>query len=87
MKYRSALFHSCLFFLAFFAAFFLFFPAVCTAEDPLFYTIQAGSFAGEQGGLHLYQDIAGILPESQRAYLRVEKVGSYYTVRLGKLLI
>jgi DNA-binding beta-propeller fold protein YncE len=49
-----------------------------------FYTIQAGSYAGPQSAHSLYQDLAETLEEHERFYLRVEKVGNYYTVRLGK---
>ena len=94
-KFRPAAFHFYSFFLVSFLAFFLFFSAVCTAgglleyssyslEEPQFYTIQAGSYAGEQEGLRHYQKLADTLPESLRSYLRVEKVGRYYTVRVGK---
>lgn len=83
-KYRPVSSHSYSFFFVLFISLFLFYSSVCADEQPQFYTIQAGSYAGEQGALHLYQNLAEILPESQRSSLRVERVGSYYTVRVGK---
>ena len=83
-KYRPASSHFYSFFFVFLIVLSLFYSSVCAEEQPQFYTIQAGSYAGEQGALHQYQELADILPESQRAFLRVEKVGRYYTVRVGK---
>ncbi len=48
------------------------------------YTIQAGSFrkAGYAG--KLFDSIAQKLNKKELAYLRIEKVGDFYSVRLGK---
>ena len=55
------------------------------AEDiPQFYTIQAGSYRAEDRAQKKYQDLAGTLQDDQLDFLRIERVGSYYTVRLGK---
>jgi hypothetical protein len=81
MNYRLATFHFYSFLFVLFIALFLFSSSVCADDPPQFYTIQAGSYAGEQGALNFYQDVADILPESHRPYLRLEKIGSYFTVR------
>ena len=56
-----------------------------TAEVfPQFYTIQAGSYAAEERAQVKYQELAEALHIFQLDHLRIEHVGSYYTVRLGK---
>jgi DNA-binding beta-propeller fold protein YncE len=55
-----------------------------TEELPQFYTLQAGSYSIEAGAQKAYQKLAADLEEAQRAYLRIEQIGSYYTVRVGK---
>jgi DNA-binding beta-propeller fold protein YncE len=49
-----------------------------------FYTIQVGSYAAEERAQVKYQELAEALHISQLDHLRIEHVGSYYTVRLGK---
>ena len=51
---------------------------------PQFYTLQAGSYSVEAGAQKAYQKLASDLQEVQRDYLRIELIGSYYTVRVGK---
>ena len=50
----------------------------------LVYTLQAGSFDGLQSAIKLYDSIINDLTTEDLAYLRIEKVGQYYAVRLGK---
>jgi hypothetical protein len=51
---------------------------------PLIYTVQAGSFDDLQRARKLYDSIKGNLTTEDLAYLRIEKVGHYYAVRIGK---
>ncbi len=62
---------------------FVLFPCVARASD-LIYTIQAASFSSESDSLEYYESLMGTLNEEELDYLRVEKVGSYYSVRIGK---
>ncbi len=50
----------------------------------LFYTIQAGSFNDMDSAWKLYDSIINKLNEKDLDYLRIEKVGQYYAVRIGK---
>ena len=50
----------------------------------LFYTIQAGSFNDMDSAWKLYDSIINKLNEKDLDYLRIEKVGEYYAVRIGK---
>ncbi|UCH81678.1 MAG: SPOR domain-containing protein [Nitrospiraceae bacterium] len=50
----------------------------------LVYTIQAGSFNDLNRAEKLYDFIVNELDSEDLAYLRIEKVGRYYAVRLGK---
>lgn len=51
---------------------------------PLVYTIQAGSFNDMDSAWKLYDSIMNKLYQKDLAYLRIEKVGQYYAVRIGK---
>ncbi len=53
-------------------------------QDELFYTIQVASFGKERDANNYFNTLATHLPAKTRAHLRVEKIGSFYTVRLGK---
>jgi len=53
-------------------------------STPLIYTVQAGSFDSLQRARKLYDSIISDLTEEDVAYLRIEKVGQYYAVRIGK---
>jgi len=50
----------------------------------LVYTVQAGSFADLQRARKQYDSITNDLTAEDLAYLRIEKVGQYYAVRIGK---
>jgi len=50
----------------------------------LVYTIQAGSFKDLDTARKLYDSILNELNKEDLAYLRIEKVGQYYAVRIGK---
>ena len=50
----------------------------------LIYTLQAGSFDDLQRAGKLYDSIKNDLTSEDLAYLRIEKVGKYYAVRIGK---
>jgi tetratricopeptide (TPR) repeat protein len=50
----------------------------------LIHTIQVASSISEKDTLKYYEDIQQVLSEKELEYLRIEKVGKYYTVRLGK---
>jgi hypothetical protein len=50
----------------------------------LVYTVQAGSFDDLQSAKKLYDYITNDLTTKDLAYLRIEKVGQYYAVRIGK---
>ena len=50
----------------------------------LIYTLQAGSFNDLQRAIKQYDSIKHDLTSEDLAYLRIEKVGQYYAVRIGK---
>ena len=50
----------------------------------LIYTLQAGSFNDLQRAKIQYDSIKHALTSEDLAYLRIEKVGPYYAVRIGK---
>jgi hypothetical protein len=54
------------------------------SQPSLFYTIQAGSFNDMDSAWKLYDSILTKLNEKDLDYLRIEKVGEYYAVRIGK---
>ena len=51
---------------------------------PLVYTVQAGSFDNLKRAKKLYHSITNVLTSEDLAYLRIEKIGQYYAVRIGK---
>lgn len=48
------------------------------------YTIQTGSFDAVEPAQNQFDSIAQALNEKQLDYLRIEKIGNFYSVRLGK---
>ena len=50
----------------------------------LVYTVQAGSFDDLQSARKLYDSIINDLTSEDLSYLRIEEVGQYYAVRIGK---
>jgi mono/diheme cytochrome c family protein len=60
-------------------------PALSSAAD-LIFTIQTGSFPGEgDAGMH-YALLLEKLNKDDRPFLRIEKIGDYYTVRVGSFV-
>jgi peptidyl-prolyl cis-trans isomerase C len=58
-------------------------PLLSHASE-LIYTIQAASYASESDALKYYSLIQQKLQRDELDYLRIEKIGSFYSVRLGK---
>ncbi len=58
-------------------------PLLSQASE-LIYTIQTASFAHEGDALKYYESAGQKLDETERGYFRVEKVGKYYAIRLGR---
>ncbi len=50
----------------------------------LIHTIQAGSHSSEKDSQIQYEALERGLSEKDRSYLRIEKIGKYYAVRIGK---
>ncbi len=48
------------------------------------HTIQIASFKAEKSSLRGYDEMLKVLKEDERAELRIEKVGRYYALRVGK---
>lgn len=53
-------------------------------QEPLFYTVQVGSYANEKEALTWYTKLAVSLPANGKQFLRIEKIPPFFTVRLGK---
>ncbi len=53
-------------------------------HNPLIYTVQTGSFIGLYRAQNQFNFIAELLQPKDNDNLRIEKIGSFYTVRLGK---
>ena len=53
-------------------------------SSSLIYTVQAGSFKDMEKALEQYESIIEVLDKEDLEYLRVEKIGAYYSVRLGR---
>lgn len=64
----------------------LFSPSYSSAEQSpqSFYTIQAGSFIDKASALKEFHSILQRLNENELEYLRVEKIGRFYSVRIGR---
>ncbi len=55
--------------------------------DTPIYSIQAGSFSQKSGAIKQYNSLLSALPSTPDEYsLRVEKIGKYYSVRVGTFL-
>jgi tetratricopeptide (TPR) repeat protein len=57
-------------------------PHTCAAES--IYTIQTGSYDSEAMAQKAFDALKGLLSEEQLDDLRIEKIGKYYSLRLGK---
>jgi tetratricopeptide (TPR) repeat protein len=62
----------------------LFFPASDSHAVQSIYTIQAGSFESDTDADKQYDLIAGRLKKEDLQYLRIERIGKFYAVRIGK---
>nr|MBF0223262.1 SPOR domain-containing protein [Desulfobulbaceae bacterium] len=59
-------------------------PSPTPTLEKTSYSIQAGTFSLKSGSLKRYNELAAALAKKQIAMpVRVEKIGKYYTVRLG----
>jgi len=58
--------------------------AEADATEPLFYTIQVGSFGNEEEARTWYDRLAAELPADLKAFLRIETIPPFHTVRVGK---
>ena len=56
----------------------------CSKASELIYTIQTGSFARMAEANKQFDNIFRALQETEIQNLRVEKVGNYFSVRIGK---
>ncbi len=54
--------------------------------SPLFHTIQTSSFSSISAAQKQYDSIANTLDKTQLDNLRIEKIGKFYSVRLGKFM-
>ena len=57
---------------------------VTSAGATLIYTIQTGSFSNMEKAQEQFDSLASLLQEGETDYLRIEKIGKFYSVRLGK---
>ncbi len=62
----------------------LFLPAADSHAVQSIFTIQAGSFESASDAHKQFDLIAGRLKKEALAYLRIERIGKFYTVRIGK---
>ena len=53
-------------------------------ESQTIYTIQIGSFVEIERAEKQFDLIAQVLDEKELDYLRIEKIGDFYTIRIGK---
>ena len=65
-------------------SFFLFFVPVSLYSSQLFHTIQVGSFPDVDSAQKQFDEIVETLNPEELDNLRVEKIGGFYSVRLGK---
>jgi len=61
-----------------------FIPLNLYAEEPPFYTIQTGSFIDIKSAQKQFESIVKRFNEKELAFIRIEKIGKYYSPRLGK---
>ncbi len=62
----------------------LFSPASDSHAEQSIFTIQAGSFGSDSDAHKQFDLIAGRLKKEALAYMRIERIGKFYTVRIGK---
>jgi hypothetical protein len=62
----------------------IFIPLNLYAEESIYYTIQTGSFVNIETAKQQFNSIAKGLNEQKLEFLRIEKIGKYYAIRLGK---
>ncbi len=63
---------------------FLVFLPQNTYASQLIYTIQTGSMVSIIGAQKQFNSISQLLNKKELNFLRIEKIGKYHTVRLGK---
>ncbi|KPK01614.1 MAG: hypothetical protein AMK71_04900 [Nitrospira bacterium SG8_35_4] len=59
-------------------------PLNLHAEEPAFHTIQTGSFVDIKSAQKQFDSIVKGLNEQELSFFRIEKIGKYYSLRLGK---
>ena len=59
-------------------------PSHLSAKEYDFYTVQTGSFTTKKIAAKQFNSLSIGLDERERAHLRIEKIGNYYAVRVGK---
>ena len=85
MKINLIYIKSCLQVVRFLILLLLFFcfPLTSSAAT-LIYTFQTGSFIHIEDAQKQFDHIAKLLNEDETDHLRIEKIGKFYSVRLGK---
>ncbi len=63
---------------------FLFFTPSFSQASELIHTLQTASFTNEKDALSHYDSVAEKLNGKELDFLRIEKVGKFYSIRLGK---
>lgn len=59
-------------------------PVGANEKEPLFYTVQVGSYADEEEALTWYDRLSESLRDESKQFLRVETITPFHTVRVGK---
>ncbi|MBC8412284.1 tetratricopeptide repeat protein [bacterium] len=59
-------------------------PDLRLKDTELVYTIQAASYAGPKDAGKYFKSIGQAINKEDRDLLRIEKIGDYYTIRLGR---
>ena len=62
----------------------VFIPLNLYAEEPVFHTIQTGSFTDITSAQKQFDSIVKRLNKQEVSFLRIEKIGKFYSLRLGK---
>ena len=68
----------------FFCLILLLTPIILFAEESRFHTIQTGSFVNVETATEQFDSITKRLHDQDLEFLRIERIGKYYAVRLGK---
>lgn len=85
MRIGSKNINCCLWAIHFLTLFFLIlFLPISSYSSGLFYTIQTGSFKKIEPARKQFKSIVQRLSQNDLDHLRIEKIGKFYTVRLGK---